>query len=61
MKTLKFEGVYRMAFESAEDIAEHLLRFIDSYNNKLLHSALGHLSPNRFEEKQPRTPVKTAA
>ena len=50
-----------MAFESAEDVAEHLPRFIDSYNERRLHSALGYLSPNRFEEKQPRTPVKTAA
>ena len=50
-----------LAFESAEDVAEHLPRFIDSYNERRLHSALGYLSPNRFEEEQPRTPVKTAA
>ena len=61
MKTLKVEGVYPMAFESAEDVAEHLPRFIDSYNERRLHSALGYLSPNRFEEEQSRTPVKTAA
>ena len=61
MKTLKVEGVYPMAFESAEDVAEHLPRFIDSHNERRLHSALGYLSPNRFEEEQPRTPVKTAA
>ena len=61
MKTLKVEGVYPMAFESADDVAEHLPRFIDSYNEKRLHSALGYLSPNRFEEEQPRKPVKTAA
>ena len=61
MKTLKVEGVYPMAFESAEDVAEHLPRFIDSYNERRLHSALGYLSPNRFEEEQTRKPVKTAA
>ena len=61
MKTLKVEGVYPMAFESAEDVAEHLPRFIDSYNERRLHSALGYLSPNRFEEEQPRKPVKVAA
>ena len=55
MKTLKVEGVYPMAFESAEDVAEHLPRFIDSYNERRLHSALGYLSPNRFEEEQSRT------
>ena len=52
MKTLKVEGVYPMAFESAEDVAEHLPRFIDSYNERRLHSALGYLSPNRYEEEQ---------
>ena len=61
MKTLKVEGIYPMAFESTEDIAEHLPRFIDSYNERRLHSALGYLSPKRFEEEQSRTPVKTAA
>ena len=61
MKTLKVEGVYPMAFESAEDVACHLPRFIDSYNARRLHSALGYLSPNRFEERQSRTPVKSAA
>ena len=30
MKTLKVEGVYPLAFESAEDVAQHLPRFIDS-------------------------------
>ena len=50
-----------VAFESAEDVAEHLPRFIDSYNERRLHSALGYLSPNRFEKEQPRKPVKSAA
>ena len=54
MRTLKVEGVYPMAFESMEDVAEHLPRFIDSYNERRLHLALGYLSPNRFEEEQPR-------
>ena len=61
MKTLKVEGVYPMAFESAKDVAFHLPRFIDRYNGRRLHSAPGYLSPNRFQEEQPRTPVKTAA
>ena len=50
-----------MAFESAEDVACHLPCFIDSYNERRLHSALGYLSPNRVEEEQPRKPVKSAA
>ena len=61
MKTLKVEGVYPMAFETAEDVAEHLPRFIDSYNQRRLHSALGYLSPKHFEEKRSRNPVKKAA
>ena len=61
MKTLKVEGVYPMAFESAEDVACHLPCFIDSYNARRLHSTLGYLSPTRFEEEQPRKPVKSAA
>ncbi len=28
-----------MAFEGAEDVAEHLPRFIDSYHERRLHSA----------------------
>ena len=50
-----------MAFENAEDVAEHLPRFTDSYNERRLHSAFGYLSPNRYGEEQPGTPVKTAA
>jgi len=61
MKTLKVEGVYPMAFETAEDVAQQLPRFIHSYNNRRLHSALGYLSPKLFEEKQSRYPVKKAA
>ena len=56
MKTLKVEGVYPMAFESAES---RMPRFIDSYNERRLHS--GYLSPTRVEEEQPRKPVKSAA
>ena len=61
MKTLKVEGVYPMAFETEEDVAYYLPCFIDCYNERRLHSALGYLSPNRFEEEQPRKPVKSAA
>ena len=61
MKTLKVEGVYPMAFETHDDVAEHLPRFIEKYNDRRLHSALGYRSPNQFEEENARPPVKTAA
>ena len=38
MKTLKVEAVYPMAFETFDDVAEHLPRLIrDIYNGCRLH------------------------
>lgn len=61
MKTLKVEGVYPLEFETAEDVAEQLPAFIEKYNARRLHSSLGYLSPEQYEQRYARSPVKDVA
>ena len=50
-----------MECETFEDAAADLPRFThEVHNTTHLHSALGHLSPVRFEETQRPAPVQPA-
>ncbi len=62
MKTLKVEAVYPMAFETFEDVVEHLPHFIEeAYNNRRLHSVLGYLSLKQLEDQHVRQTGQNAA
>jgi transposase InsO family protein len=57
MKTLKSEEVYLRQYRDQEDARASIQQFIEEvYNRKRLHSSLGYLSPEAFEERNRRNP-----
>ena len=51
-RTLKVEEVYMFEYESFEDASHGLTYFIEEvYNSKRLHSSLGYMSPEEFENE----------
>lgn len=52
IKTVKAEEVYLFEYKTRQEAYERIPKFIDDvYNQKRLHSALGYLPPNEFEEQ----------
>lgn len=53
MKTLKYEEVYLWDYHSLEDVKRRIPYFLQEvYNQKRLHSALGYVTPEEFEQAE---------
>lgn len=62
MQTLKREEIYASAYRDMEHLRTNIEDFIERYyNKKRLHSALGYLSPEKFEAMQTEDQISKAA
>jgi len=53
MKTLKYDEVYLWDYQSLEDVKRRIPYFLQEvYNQKRLHSALGYVTPQEFEQAE---------
>jgi len=49
--TLKIEFVYHKKYETREDARRSIFKYVETfYNKNRIHSALGGVSPEQFEE-----------
>ena len=52
MGSLKVEEIYMWDYETYADVVERIPYFIEEvYNRKRLHSSLGYMPPEEFENK----------
>jgi len=51
-KTIKNEEVWINEYETFGEAYENIARFIKVYNNKRLHSSIGYVPPNEFEQQK---------
>lgn len=52
LKTLKYNEVYLNEYETFQEAAANIERFINQvYNQKRLHSSIGYLPPDEFEQQ----------
>jgi transposase InsO family protein len=58
MRTLKREEIYANTYRDLEDLRVHIEEFIECYYNRIrLHSALGYLPPEEFEQTSSAAPA----
>lgn len=56
MRTLKREEIYANTYRDLENLRAHIEEFIECYYNRIrLHSALGYLPPEEFEQNATST------
>jgi putative transposase len=62
MKTLKREEIYANQYADLDDLRTHIQEFIEQYyNRQRLHSALGYLPPEEFEQAASTEATSTGA
>lgn len=61
MRTLKEELLWLEEFAGLEEAREKLSAWFAYYNNRYLHSALGYISPQEYEQRYQKANLEKAA